>query len=99
MGRKAGASVYRVDINGQFRAGDAALAELLEEAETRGVSLQQHIYDILRARYLARRGQALADLLWTPSAPAAPPAAAPPEPSAAEAAAAAWLDMQEEATE
>jgi hypothetical protein len=97
MSRKAGASVYRVDINGQFRQGDAALAELLEEAEARGVSLQQHIYDLLRARYLARRGQAIADLLWTPGAP--PPAAVEPpapEPSAAGAAAAAWMLMQDE---
>ena len=96
MSRKVGTPVYRVDINGQFRAGDAALIELLEEAETRGVSLQQHIYDILRARYLARRGQALADLLWTPGAPVAPAAVAPVEPSAAASAAAAWLDIQDE---
>jgi len=94
MRRTARGAIHRVDINGQFRAGDPALVELQEEAELRGVSLQQHIYDILRARYLARRGQTLADLLWTPTAPAAAPAA-PPEPSAAEAAAAAWLDMQD----
>lgn len=96
MSRKAGASVYRIDINGQFRDGDPALAELLDEAELRGVSLQQHIYDLLRARYLARRGQSIADLLWTPSTPATIEAAAAPEPSAAGAAASAWLDMQEE---
>ena len=92
MSRKAGTPVYRVDINGQFREGDEALAELLSEAETRGVSLQQHIYDILRARYLARRGQSIADLLWTPTTPAGAPDP-PPEPSAAASAAAAWLDM------
>lgn len=96
MNRTARGAIHRVDINGQFRTGDAALAELLEEAELRGVSLQQHIYDILRARYLARRGQALADLLWTPSAPTAAPPVVPPEPTAAASAAAAWLDMQDE---
>jgi hypothetical protein len=78
-----------------FAKGDKALAELLDEAELRGVTLQQHIYDILRARYLARRGQAIADLLWTPTAPAAD-SPAPPEPSAAGAAAAAWLNMTED---
>lgn len=95
MSRTERGAIHRVDINGQFRTGDAALAELLEEAELRGVSLQQHIYDILRARYLARRGQVLADLLWTPGAAVAPPEAQP-EPSVAGAAAAAWLDMQDE---
>jgi hypothetical protein len=87
------APIHRIDINGQFRADDPALAELLSEACARGVSVQQHIYDILRARYLARHGQALADLLWTPGAPVV--VEQTPAPSMASAAAAAWLDMQE----
>lgn len=96
MSRSARAAIHRVDINGQFRTGDEALIELLAEAELRGVSLQQHIYDLLRARYLARRGQALADLLWTPNAAPAQELASPPVPTAAASAAMAWLDMAEE---
>lgn len=97
MSRDVRSPIHRVDINGQFRAGDEALIELLEEAQMRGVSLQQHIYDILRARYLARRGQALADLLWTPGVlAAAPDPPPPPEPSQAASAAAAWLSMLDE---
>jgi hypothetical protein len=87
------APIHRIDINGQFRADDPALAELLAEAAARGVSLQQHIYDLLRARYLARRGQSLDALLWTPcgSGTAVPE---PPAPATvASAAAAAWLDL------
>lgn len=94
MSRQKGGRVERIDINGQFRAGDPALAELRAEAEMRGVSLQQHIYDVLRARYLARHGQSYAELLWTPGAPVV--TTAEPPPSAAGAAAAAWLDMQDE---
>jgi hypothetical protein len=90
------APIHRIDINGQFRADDPALAELLAEASARGVSVQQHIYDLLMARYLARRGQSFEALLWTPCAAvaAAPEPAAPT--SAAGAAAAAWLGLQEE---
>jgi hypothetical protein len=91
------APIHRIDINGQFRTDDPMLAELLTEAAVRGVSVQQHIYDLLRARYLARRGQALDALLWTPCG-VAPVASEPPAPTtAASAAAAAWLDLQEEA--
>lgn len=92
MGQRA--PIYRIDINGQFREGDPALAELLAEACVRGVSLQQHIYDILRARHLARHNRSLNDLLWIPSAPAA--VVERVVPSIASAAASAWLDMQEE---
>jgi hypothetical protein len=97
MGRQRGAPIYRIDINGPFRVDDPLLAELRAEANARGVSLQQHIYDLLRARYLARRGQALSDLLWIPGAPAAAERAVEMEPSAdmAASAAGAWLDLLE----
>lgn len=91
----ASAPIHRIDINGQFRVGDPMLAELLTEASARGVSVQQHIYDLLRARYLARRGQSLDALLWTPSGVAQgsePEPVLPPDTAAA--AAAAWLDLQ-----
>ena len=99
MGRQRRAPIYRIDINGPFRVDDPLLAELRAEATTRGVSLQQHIYDLLRARYLARRGQALSELLWVPGAPpathetASEPVSAPDQ--AAQAAAGAWLDLLE----
>lgn len=94
MGQRA--PVHRIDINGQFRADDPALAELLAEAAARGVSVQQHIYDLLRARYLARRGQSLDVLLWTPCGVAVTAPEPPVPATAANAAAAAWLDLQEE---
>lgn len=92
MGR---APIHRIDINGQFRAGDPMLVELLAEAAARGVSVQQHIYDLLVARHLARRGQSLEALLWTPcgTTPQAPEPLAPA--TAASAAASAWLGMSE----
>lgn len=89
------APIHRIDINGQFRADDPALAELLSEAAARGVSVQQHIYDLLRARYLARRGQSLDTLLWTPCGIRAEPESQVPV-GAASAAASAWLDLQED---
>lgn len=91
------APIHRIDINGQFRTDDPMLAELLTEAAVRGVSVQQHIYDLLRARYLARRGQALGDLLWVPCGAALATPEPLPSATAAGAAAAAWLDLQEEA--
>ena len=72
---------------------DAMLAELEAEAQLRGVLLQQHLYDLLRARYLAHHGEtALSELLWTPGAPTA---VAPVDEGerAATAAAAAWGEM------
>jgi hypothetical protein len=76
--------------------GDELLTELRDEA-LRGVTLQQHVYDLLRARYLARRGQAPSELLWVPSVPQPPAArldaATVPPNEAASAAAGAWLDM------
>lgn len=98
MPRKAGAPIARIDINGQFREGDPALDELRAEAAARNVTLQQHIYDILRARYLARQGQSYLALLWTPTDPAVQPSVdtPPPDPpDAAASAAAAWLDLIE----
>ena len=38
---------------------DPLLEELTQEAQRRGVELQQHIYDLLRGRYLLRRGESL----------------------------------------
>jgi hypothetical protein len=78
--------------------GDDLLTELTGEAIQRGVTLPQHVYDLLRGRYLARRGQTLSDLLWVPGVPP-PPASVVldlvPEKAngAATAAAGAWLDM------
>lgn len=96
MPRKAGAPIARIEINGPFREGDAVLDELRAEAAARNVSLQQHIYDVLRARYLARHGESYMQLLWTPTDPAVQPTAAPsetPPTDPAGEAASAWLDM------
>ncbi|HEU4327610.1 MAG TPA: hypothetical protein VFS21_31005 [Roseiflexaceae bacterium] len=60
---------------------DAMLAELRQEAELRGVSVQQHIRDLLIARHLARHGVDPQSLLWIPTSPA--PAAAVPAEAAA----------------
>lgn len=77
----------------RFRLDDPLLAELEQETKARGVELQQHIYDLLRARYLARRGQAISDLLWIPGVPAAP-LEVPQDAGIAGKAANTWLDMQ-----
>jgi hypothetical protein len=58
------ASVRRIEL--RLRADDPVLEEVAREAERRGVELQQHIYDLLRGRYLLRRGESLATLLWLP---------------------------------
>jgi hypothetical protein len=86
--------VRRLELT-QFREDDPVLAELGTEATARGVTVQQHIYDLLRARYLARRGQALAELLWIPTPAAVVEEAPSPSATAATVAAAAWLDLQE----
>lgn len=84
---------------------DAMWQELVREAELRNVSIQQHVYDLLRARWLARQGETrLAAMFWLPgdapgSPPAAPPPVAPPPPpvssddDAATAMKATWLGM------
>lgn len=93
--------VYR-RIELRVVAADPLLAELDNEAQRRGVPLQQHLYDLLRARYLARQGDTLAACLWVPEG-AAPPV--PPEQTTArtdqtaQAAAAAWLDLLDEGNE
>jgi hypothetical protein len=92
MGRARGAPIRRLEFT-HFREDDPTLAELEAEAAARDVSVQQHIYDILKARWLARRGRSFEELLWTPGAPAA--VVETPAPSIASAAASAWLDMQE----
>jgi hypothetical protein len=95
MSRARGAAIRRLEFT-HFRVDDPTLAELESEATARGVSLQQHIYDLLRARYLARRGQALGDLLWVPGTPATHEGVPEPPPDgAARAAAGAWLDLLE----
>lgn len=96
MPRQRGPKTRRLEFT-LFKEGDPVLAELDREATARGISLQQHIYDLLRSRYLAQRGQDYNVLLWTPGIPASEPAAPPNEPpSAAGAAADAWLDMLDE---
>ena len=95
MGRARGGPIRRLEFT-HFRLDDPVLAELEDEATARGVSVQQHIYDLLRARYLARRGQAFSELLWVPGAPPATHETASepdPAPSTAQAAAGAWLDL------
>lgn len=96
MAKPKGAPIARIEINGPFREGDPVLDELRAEAAARNLTVQQHIYDILKSRHMARQGKSYMDLLWTPSDPATKPAeAAPPAPpaDAAGQAASAWLDM------
>jgi hypothetical protein len=97
MGRQQGAAKKRLELT-QFREDSAVLAELEREAAAREVSVQQHIYDLLVARYLARQGQTLADLLWVPGGEVAGvEEEAKEEASGAAAGAAdAWLGMLEE---
>jgi hypothetical protein len=91
-------AIRRIEL--RLAADDPMLCELAQEAQLRGVELTHHIHDLLRSRYLLRRGQSFQDLLWVPStatidAPARTPAP-DPEPAAAPsatAAAAAWADL------
>jgi hypothetical protein len=94
MPREREADIYR-RVELRFPDNDALLDELAEEATQRGVKLQQHIYDLLRARYLARRGQTLNELLWVPSLPTSTLAPALEEipTDAAANAATAWLSL------
>ena len=96
MGRAPRGPIRRLEFT-HFRIDDPLLAELEDEATVRGVSVQQHIYDLLRARYLARRGQALGDLLWVPPTLTAQEKVPEPDPapSTARSAAGAWLEMLE----
>jgi hypothetical protein len=97
MGRARRGPIRRLEFT-HFRSDDPVLAELEDEAGVRGVSVQQHIYDLLRARYLARRGHTLGDLLWVPPTPTAQEKVSEPDPApdqAARAAAGAWLDLLE----
>jgi hypothetical protein len=81
---------------------DEMMRALDREAIDRGVSLQQHIYDIVRARWLAQQGKPLAPFYG--GGPSAPSVASESEPlpeepdtnEAAGAAAAAWLDLEDE---
>jgi hypothetical protein len=86
----------RIEV--RIAEGDDLLAELASEAVRRGVTLPQHVYDLLRARYLARRGQTMGDLLWVPGEAVSEPVEEPPSSpaSAAAGAASAWLGMVEE---
>lgn len=81
----------RVEL--RFAADDALLVELADEAMQRGVELQQHLYDVLRGRYLLRHGQSLHDLLWLPQAPATVEDTSVPPASGSSAAADAWLAL------
>ena len=74
----------------------SVLDALRAEAAARNTSLQQHMYDILRARHLARQGRSYLELLWTPTDPMVQPPTAPPEApptDPAGEAASAWLDL------
>jgi hypothetical protein len=95
--QRRAAGVRRLEL--RFSADDPVLEELSHEAEQRHVELQQHIYDLLRGRYLLRRGESLAALLWLPgergegaanTAPGQAPTARDP---AAAAAALAWDEL------
>lgn len=89
--------VRRIEL--RLAADDPMLEELTAEAQQRGVELQLHIYDLLRGRYLLRRGESLIELLWLPgerveaaanTAPGDAPGAHDP---AAAAAAHAWDEL------
>lgn len=87
----------RIEV--RIAEGDDLLQELAGEAAQRGVTLPQHVYDLLRTRYLARRGQALGDLLWVPGEGVSQGREEEPAPSpagAAAGAASAWLGMLDE---
>jgi hypothetical protein len=89
------APIRRIEL--RLATDDPLLEELAQEAERRGVELQQHIYDLLRGRYLLRHGESLATLLWLPGeVPAATPtqAESPEETDQpASAAASAWVEL------
>ena len=81
---------------------DAMLKQLREEATLRGVTLQQHLYDIVRARWLWQQGKTI-DPFWMPTSPPASAPAQDSQPdgsvepettSAAKAAASVWLDQE-----
>jgi hypothetical protein len=61
--RKA-VAIRRIEL--RLAADDPMILELVQEARLRGVELTQHIYDLLRSRYLLRHGQSFQDLLWVP---------------------------------
>ena len=86
--------IQRVEL--RLRCDDPMVVELLAEMTTRGVTLQQHIFDLLRARYLARHGESLHAVLWYPTPPdsAASSAEAEVADTIASEAAAIWADMQ-----
>lgn len=91
------ADVQRIEL--RLRNDDPMVVELMAEVEVRGVTPQQHIFDLLRARYLARHGESLHAALWYPT-PDAGDATDPPngsdsdEAPGARDAAAFWADMQ-----
>jgi hypothetical protein len=94
------ARVRRIEL--RLAEDDPLLVELAQEAQLRGVELTQHMYDLLRSRYLIRHGRSLHDLLWIPGAPPTSGAhdegtarSQTPVTAAASAAAAAWSDMLE----
>ena len=94
--RKA-VQVRRIEL--RLAADDPLLKELAREAELRRVEFTHHIHDLLRTRYLIRRGQSLNDLLWSRAGSTAQPPPTPaPQPDStsdpsASAAAAAWSDL------
>ncbi|MBK9715080.1 MAG: hypothetical protein IPO81_27905 [Kouleothrix sp.] len=85
----------------RLASDDPLLEELVQEAQRCGVELQQHIDDLLRGRYLLRRGESLATLLWLPGTSVAGDGAEEPDAAnvgaahdrMASAAASAWVDL------
>lgn len=91
MAPRGRAKTYR-RVELRFATDDALLAELSDEAAQRGVELQQHLYDLLRGRYLLRHGRSLHDLLWLSHLPAATSDDEPlPLQDSTSAAAGAWM--------
>ncbi len=96
MPRNPGPKTRRLEFT-LFKEGSELLAELEAEATAREVSLQQHMFDILKARSLARQGKDYNELLWIPrQAEATPESKAEQPKGAAGAAADAWLGMMNE---
>lgn len=98
MGRPSDKNKYiRVELRFLRAQPGPAYAELLEEATLRGVSLSEHIHELLQHRFNARHGMPYIETLWVPTQPstaATPPSPPPnedPAPAGGRAAAKAWL--------
>jgi hypothetical protein len=92
MGREKGRPKRRVEIGIPH---GPMLEELERAAVLREVELAQHCYDLLRAVWLAQRGEDMSSLLTVPGGAREEPAPPPSAEAAAAAAADAWLEMME----